>query len=148
MIENVTAMFKPNTEMVAEYAQQLAERTLGVARAQLEVTENVYSAVSREYRELLALDGPSEILQTWPKVLESTTRTSTEGMAVLLKNAVIYQNELFQMMQSRLPELNGQIVESLLQTARAAGAKTDAVAGRSPRQASAGSNGARSSKVA
>ena len=84
MIENVTAMFKPNTEMAVEYAQQLAERTLGLARTQLDVTENVYGAVSREYRELLALDGPSEILQTWPKVLESTTRTSTEGMAVQL----------------------------------------------------------------
>lgn len=148
MIENVTAMFKPNTEMAAEYAQQLAERTLGLARAQLDVTENVYSEVSREYRELLALDGPSEILRTWPKVLESTTRISTEGMAVLLKNAVAYQNELFQTMQRRVPELNGQIVESLIQTARAAGAKTDAAAGRSPRQASAGGNGSRTSKAA
>lgn len=147
MNENVTAMFKPNTEMAVEYAQQLAERTLGLARAQLDVTENVYGEVSREYRELLALDGPSEILRSWPKVLESTTRTSTEGMAALLKNAVAYQNELFQIMQSRVPELNGQIVESLMQTARAAAAKADAAAGRSSRQASGG-NGLRTSKAA
>ncbi len=148
MIENVTAMFKPNTEMAVEYAQQLAERTLGLARAQLDVTENIYSEVSREYQELLTLEGPSAMLQSWPKVLESTTRTSAEGMAALLKNAVIYQNELFQMMQSRVPELNGQIVESLIQNARAAGAKTDAAAGRASRQGNGGANGSRTSKAA
>lgn len=148
MTDNVSAMFKPNTEMAVEYARQLAERTLGLARAQLDVTENIYSEVSREYRELLAAQGPSAMLQSWPKVLENTTRTSTEGMAVLLKNAAVYQNELFQMMQSRLRELNGQIVESLIQTARAAGAKTDTAAGRSSRQASAGGNGSRTSKAA
>lgn len=148
MIENVTAMYKPNTEMAVEYAQQLAERTLGLARAQLDVTENIYSEVSREYRELLALEGPAAMLQGWPKVLESTTRTSTEGMAALLKNAVVYQTELFQMMQSRVPELNGQIVDNLIQTARAAGTKVDAAAGRSSRQSSGGSNGSRTSKAA
>lgn len=149
MIDNVTAMFKPNTEMAVEYAQQLAERTLGLARAQLDVTENIYSEVSREYQELLAAAEPSAMLQSWPKVLESTTRTSTEGMAAFLKNAAIYQNELFQMMQRRVPELNGQIVESLIQTARAAGAKTDAVAGRQSRKANGGGlNGSRTSKAA
>lgn len=148
MTDHVSAMFKPNTDMAVEYAQQLAERTLGLARAQLDVTENIYSEVSREYRELLTLEGPAAMLQGWPKVLESTARTSTEGMAALLKNAVIYQNELFQMMQSRLPELNGQIVESLIQTARAAGAKADVAAGRGSRQAGAGGNGSRTSKAA
>lgn len=149
MTDNVTAMFKPNTEMAVEYAQQLTERTLGLARAQLDVTESIYSEVSREYRGLLAVEGPSAMLQSWPRVLESTTRTSTEGMTAFLKNAVIYQNELFQMMQKSIPELNGQVVESLIQTARAAGAKADAVAGRASRQANgAGANGSRSSKAA
>lgn len=148
MIDNVTAMFKPNTEMAVDYAQQITERTLGLARTQLDVTENIWSEVSREYREMLAAEGPSAMLQNWPKVLESTTRTSTEGMAMLLKNTVIYQNELFQMIQSRMPKLNGQIVESLTQAARAAGAKTDSATGRSSRHASAGGNGSRSSKAA
>lgn len=147
MMENVTALFKPNAEMAAEYAQQMAERTLGLVRAQLDASENMYSEVSREYREFLTLDEPSAMLQGWPKLLQSTTRTSTEGMAVLIKNAVVYQNELFQMMQSRVPELNGHIVESLIQTARAAGSKTDAAA-RTSRPSNGGANASRASKAA
>lgn len=150
MIENVTAMFKPNTEMATAYAHQLAERTLQLTRDQLEVTENIYSEVSREYREMLTADEPSALLRSWPKMLESTTRTGAEGMAVLLKNAVTYQNEMLQLMQSRMPELNGQFMESLLQTARAAGTKAaDSAAGRSPRQSNgAGSSATRASKAA
>lgn len=146
MIDNVTAMFKPNTEMAVEYAQQVAERTMGLARAQLDLTENICNEVSREYRELLALEGPAAMLQSWPKMLETTTRTSTEGVTAFLKNAVMYQNELLQMMQKQVPGLNGQIVEAMLQSARAAGAGTDATAARAPR--TGGSNGSRASKAA
>lgn len=149
MMENVTAMFKPNAAMAMEFAQQVAERTLQLTRAQLDVSENIYSEVSREYRDLLTATDPSAMLRSWPKVLEVTARTGTEGLAVLLKNATLYQGELVQMMQSKVPQLNGQIVEGLMQTARAAAARTEAAAGRPARQANGGgANGSRTSKAA
>lgn len=145
MKDNVTAMFKPNKEMAADYAQQITERTLGLARSQLEVTENMYLEATREYRELLVAEGPSAMVQSWPKMLERATRTSTEGIAEMLKNAMNYQTEILQMMQSRVPELGGQMVDSLVETTRAAGAKAEAATGRSSRH---GGNHTRSSKAA
>lgn len=148
MIEKVASMFRPDTEMTTRYAQQVAECAMRLARSQLEVTENIYSEVSREYRELLATEEPSAMLRNWPKVLENTTRTGTEGMATLLKNAVDYRNELIQLMQSLAPELNGQIFERPIKTSRTAGIRTDAPVGRAPRQSSGGANGPRASRAA
>lgn len=149
MMEKVTAMYKPNPEKALEYAQEIAERSLDLARAQLEATEKIYSAVSRDYRDLLAKDDQAAMLQAWPKVIESAARSSTEGMAVLLKNAVNYQSELIRMMQSRVPELNEKILESIIQSTRAATTMTDTPAARSSRHAGAGAaNLARTSKAA
>lgn len=148
MIENVAAMFKPNPEKALEYAQEIAERTLRLARTQLEVTNKIYGEVSREYRDLLTSEEQSAMLQSWPKVVENATRTSAEGMASLLKNTIDYQNELIRMMQSRVPELNGQIFETFIQSTRAAAAMTDASVGRSARQSSGAANSPKASKAA
>ena len=81
-------------------------------------------------------------------IAKSAARTGTEGLAVLLTNATMYQGELVQMVQSKVPQLNGQIGESLMQTARAAAAWADAAAGRPARQANgSGANGSRTSKA-
>lgn len=148
MIEKVTAMYVPNTEKALEYAQEIAERTLRLARAQLEVTNSIYGEISREYRDLLASEEQSEMLRGWPKVAESVTRTSAEGMAALLKNAVGYQRDVMLMMQSKVPELNEKILETLIQSTRAAAAMADAPAGRAPRQSGGAANSPRASKAA
>ena len=149
MVGNVTAIFKPGSERTLELAREVMDRGLQLLETQMEVTEGIYGKISEEYREMLTATEPAALLRSWPKVLESTTRSTAEGTAVLFKNAIAFQKEMLGMMQSRMPELSKQMMDSLIETTRTAVAHEQAPAARSSRPPSAGrSNGFRASKAA
>lgn len=149
MVNIASALFQPKSEIAMEYTQEVMARAQELARSQLEVTENMYGEVIREYRELLSLTDPSAIYQSWPKVVECTLRNTAEGSAVILKNGINFQQELMQMMQARLPEINQLIVDRLIETTQAATTSAVAAAGRAAAQNNGGrSPAARASKAA
>lgn len=149
MIGNATSMFKPNSEHTLEYAREVMERGLQLVQTQMEVTGGIYSKISEEYREILASTEPSALFQSWPKVLESTTRSTAEGAAVVLKNAINFQTGMLQMMQSKMPELSQRMMDRLIETTRAVATPEQAPAARASRQSNAGrSDGFRARKAA
>lgn len=122
MIKDLAAMFKPDSEDTLEYAQQVVERSVQLARSQLEVAEGMYSKVSREYRELLASADSSVMLQGWTKVLGSASCCTSEGVAAAFQNAVAFQGDMIQVAQSRVPKMREQLLARLGETP-AAGAR-------------------------
>jgi hypothetical protein len=154
MLDKVTALFRPGSEGSLDYAQEVMERTLQLTRSQLDVTENMFSEASREYRELLAAEDPSALLQNFQNVLQSNARIGTEATAAFLKNAISYQNELIQMVQNTMPELSRQLREGMTAVMPTAAAVAEASAARASRQSSGGraagrkSNGFGASKAA
>lgn len=151
MIDKVTSLFRPGSEGSLDYAQEVIERTLQLTRSQLDITENMFSEASREYREMLTAEEPSALLQNFQNVLQSNARIGTEATAAFLKNAVNYQNELIQMAQNSMPELSRQLRESMTAVMPTAAAIAEASAAR---QSSGGrangrkSNGLGTSKAA
>ncbi|OHC71379.1 MAG: hypothetical protein A3H93_03050 [Rhodocyclales bacterium RIFCSPLOWO2_02_FULL_63_24] len=117
MISSFAALLKPGSESTLDYAQQVMERTLQLARSQLDVTENIVSTVSNGYRELLTPAEPLEMVRGLSKAMDCSTRSTIEGSTAMLKQTVDYQNELIRMMQARMPELNRQFFAALGQTA-------------------------------
>ena len=115
MINIFPAMGQPQTEVAMQFAQDYLEHAKDYSRSQLDVTENLCCQLIQECRETLNTAQPSELFQRWPKLLESWLRNSSDGAAMMFRNGINFQNELMQMMQSKLPELNRQIVESVLE---------------------------------
>lgn len=114
MKQNVAMMFTPNTEIALQYVDQMLERTLQLARSQLEVTERLRDAVGAEYRSLLSSREPSVMLRTWPTILENTVRNGTVGTTAFFKNAMEFQTEQIQTMRNRMLGLNGQFGNSVI----------------------------------
>jgi hypothetical protein len=140
MIAKVTELFSPDTETTLEYVRHAVERTARLAQSQMEVAQAIYDEVSREYRELLSTTEPTELFRIWPGVLATTARSTTEGSAILMQNAIRFQNEMLQMMQSKMPDMNKQLMERFLETMRAAAitaekTQRDTVAKARPRKA-------------
>lgn len=146
MIEKITTIFKPNTDQ----AKVMMERAVTLAQAQLDVSDDLYGAFSKEYRDLLGAEDPSVMFRNWPKFIESNTRNVIQSSATMLKNSVNFQQELMQMMQVGMPEWNQQLVNSIIETTRAAGTMANVSAGRAQqRTADSGvAHGARASKAA
>lgn len=146
MIEKITTMFKPNTDQ----AKAMMERAVTLAQAQLDVSDDLYGAFSKEYRDLLGAENSSVMFRNWPKFIESNARNVIQSSATMLKNSVNFQQELIQMMQVGMPEWNQQLVNSIIETTRAAGTMANVSAGRAQRTAESGAahHGARASKAA
>ena len=125
-----SAMFHPDAEIALEYSKEMVERAKELARSQLDAAEHAYSEVFKEYRELLTLAEPSDIFHSLPKMLESIMRNTTEGSVSVLKNSINFQNELIQMIQHKVPELNKQIIATVLEPIAAVGATAFATAER------------------
>lgn len=124
----------PDAQRAMDYARELMERAMQLARAQLDMTESAYGELSREFHDLLSSPDPAALLQGWQKVMEGNVRRTTENATASLKNAIDFQTHLIRITQDRMPELSLQLTESLAE-ARWLAPTPAAAPAATPRQA-------------
>lgn len=149
MIEKFAPMFTPSTESLRDHGLDVLERAIQLARRQLDVTENVYGAVTQEYRAFLAPAEPLMMLKVWPRFLENTSRSAIEATAAFLKNAFECQSELIQVMQARMPQVSNQFMAAWAESTRAGAVAESAPTEQSMQSANrGGSKGSGARKAA
>lgn len=151
MLQNLAALLKPDYDSTLEYAQQVLERSVQLARSQLEVAESMYTKVSQDYRELLESADSSTMFQSWTKVLGSASCCTSEGVAAAFQNTSSFHNDMIQVAQSRVPDLNKQLIErleSLGEATRAAASTASLATSRASRRTTGDAAGVRAGKAA
>jgi len=113
MSKNASNVFIPATQSAQEYAQQLMGCTSQLARSQLDVTESIYNEVKIEYRGILKSEDLSAMFRNWPKMLEKSLRSTVEGSASMIFNAIGFQKDIIQLMQNSMPEINRQFLTNM-----------------------------------
>lgn len=113
MTEKDEAMLLRTSEMAMKNLEMMMQRGLQLVQSQMEIIQGATSDIGGQYRSLMTAEDAATGLRAWPSVLENTHRRAAEGMTAYLQNAVQFQTELFQMMQSRMAELNTQFSEDL-----------------------------------
>lgn len=103
----------PDAQRAMDYARELMEGAAHLARAQLDMTENAYGELSREFHELLSSPDPEALLRGWRNMMEGNVRRTTENVTASLKNAIDFQTHLIRITHDRMPELSLQLRESL-----------------------------------
>lgn len=125
MTGNIASMFKPNSEQL-DLANDVIGRSVQLLQSQMDVTENTYTAVSKEFRELLVPAEPAAMFQHWTKALDSATRSVSQGGVEVLKNAINFQAGYVQLMQDKMPQLSKQMMDGLIAATRVAASSEEA----------------------